>query len=105
MLLYHHAYVDVSSTLLRPGHFPGKHFPDHNPEAVNVACVGNTVAIKNLRQASSREWGRGQGQTWALLEYVGSPPPMQKRDNAQKVFKHITQVYVHRRVKTLASIT
>ena len=56
MLFYNHAHVDASSTLLRPGDFPGKYFPYHNSEAVNVACVGNTVGIQNLNKTG--KWSR-----------------------------------------------
>ena len=58
MMFYHYSNINVSKALVRPGKFPAKHFPDHHSEAVDVACVGRFLGIKNLNGKGNKRWAR-----------------------------------------------
>ena len=84
LFFYHNTYVDVPTTLLCPWHFPGKHFPDDNSEAVNVARVGSTVSIKNLNKTGMKSrMGHGAGFNVSVTIVI-SAPPTQEQDNTHK---------------------
>ena len=54
-IVKHYAYVNILRVRDgRPRKFPGKHLPDHDPEAIDVTSVGASGDMQHLRSTSRR---------------------------------------------------